>query len=257
MDLNELVNQIAVKVTEKIANMEENVENVEKNVAINEIECEEVIKKPKLLILSETHGKTCHEILENENVRKKFNVTCALDNEYQCDIHQFDVVVLGNLSIEALGKISEGISDTIFTQLLVKAILQGKKIIIPNEEIEVFQYRESAPKLYYGMMMQKIELLKKVGILFCNKDQLEDIILENECITEMKSCIMTNPAQQVITAEISPKETIKLMKRVITERDIHSADKQKVEVICITKKAIITDLAREYAEQKGILFKIC
>ncbi len=50
---------------------------------------------------------------------------------------------------------------------------------------------------------------------------------------------------------------LKIEKRVITEQDIKKAQEQHVNLICITEKTIITDLARECAEQKNISFKIC
>ncbi|WP_312648716.1 hypothetical protein [Aminipila sp.] len=249
MDFNELVSQIAVKVAEKISVMENHPE-------IQLPPYEEISQKPKLLILSEDHGTACHDLWENQRLSHKFDITCALTNEYQCDMQQFDVVVMRYLSIKSLGKIAEGIADTPFTELAIKAVLLGKRIFVPSEEVEVFQYRETAPKLYYGMMIQKIELLKNAGICFCSLEQLEQVILNHEGPLEKKNSCPIEEKQSDIAVEASKKEAISLTKRVITERDIHNICEQNTELIYVTEKTIITDLAREYAEQRGISFAI-
>ncbi|QHI72618.1 hypothetical protein [Aminipila terrae] len=245
MELDELVNRITAKVAEKISEMENKSE-------INFPDCEILNPKPKLLILSEKHETACHEIWENKAINDKFEIVCALNSEYQCNIQQFDVILLRNLSIKSVGQISQGMGETPFTEMVIKSILLGKKIIAVNEEVEVFQYRETAPKLYYGMMMQKIELLKNAGICFCSVGQLEQAILDNPCIQEKKSCCSTEEKTENAVCQPCKKEAVTLAKRVITERDIHSVYEQHLDVIYVTERAIITDLAREYAEQRGI-----
>ncbi|MBN7773811.1 hypothetical protein [Clostridium aminobutyricum] len=249
MEFKELVEQIAVKVAERIAELEESLQ-IEAPSSV------ELCPKPKILILTEDHGTACHELLEKESLKHKFEIICALNEEYQCDSQQFDRIVLGSFSNTSLGKIAEGIGDTPFTQAVMKAILLGKQLIVPNEEMELFQYRETAPKLYYGRMMQKIEFLKNIGIQFCNADQLESILLGNEGVPEKKSCT-GEPAKEV--AEVCENKSggsVKFEKRIITERDIRTAYEQHATQICIAQKTIITDLAREYAEQRGISFTI-
>lgn len=250
MDFTELVNQIAAKVAERISELGE-------NVVVELPDYNEISKRPKLLILSEAHGTACHELWENEDIIQKYDMTCALHNENQCNVQHFDVILLRNLSNVSLGKIAEGIGDTAFTELVIQAILLGKKIIIPNEEVEIFKYKDTAPKLYYGMMTQKIESLKNSGIIFCSIEQLESILLDKECELEKKKgeTIFGKPAIAVM--ETSPQNAITIEKRVITERDIQNAYEQHANLICITEKTIITALARDCADKKSIAFKIC
>lgn len=221
MEFRELVEQIAAKVAERIAEME---------------------KKPKLLILSEAHAAECHALWENESLNQKYDIVCALMNEYQCDVRQFDVIVLRTLSNKALGKIAEGFGDCSFTEMAIKAVLLGKQILAFHEETELFQYRETAPKPYYDMMLQKVELLKNSGIRFCGKDQIIDILLERE--SRQAAC------------EIGSGKSVNFDKRIITERDIQGIQERNIKQICIKQKTIVTDLAREYAERRGISFSV-
>ncbi|QAT43771.1 hypothetical protein [Aminipila luticellarii] len=246
MELKELVEQIAVKVAERISELEESTQT--------EICGGGSGQKPKLLILTEDHGTACHELLEKEAVKAKFEVVCTRSSEYTCDLQQIDTIVLGSFSSLSLGKIAEGIGDTPFTETVIKAILMGKQILIPHEEMEIYQYRNTAPKLYYGLMMQKIEFLKSAGIRFCSRDQLESMILENEGTAERKSC--EKPEEKLEAYGAYTGNSIKFTKKIITERDLRAAYEQHAMQVFITKKTIITDLAREYAEQKGISFAI-
>lgn len=259
MDLNELVSQIAERVAEKISAMEE-------KAAIDELSCKESINKPKLLIISEDIIPEGSCTWKDEKVIQEFDVTYGLNKEYPCDVQPFDVIVLQNLSNVSLGKIAEGTADTPFTELVMKSILLGKKIIISNEGVEIFKYKESAPKLYYGMMMQKIEFLKNTGIEFGGSEQLINFIGSKECVAEKTCCSKTEEVQSKVVAPeavepevVTPEASIKIIavsKRVVTEHDVRIAYEQHADQICITERTIITDLAREYAEQRDISFKI-
>lgn len=246
MDIDELVAQIAAKVKEKLSQMEANVE----------IQPSCCGAKPKVLILSEDHGTSCHDFLESEALKTNFEMTCALNEDYHCEIEQFDLIVLRNVSNTALGKITEGIGDTTFTASVIKAILLGKQILIPNEELELFRYRDTAPKLYYGMMMQKLEMLKNVGFQFCSLDDLENVLLKKESFPEKKSSSVYPKEETVTPCNSTSEQSVNFTKRIITEQDMRSAFEKHATQICITKKTIITDLAREYAEHKGISFII-
>ncbi|MHC1722077.1 MAG: hypothetical protein AB9836_02600 [Aminipila sp.] len=248
MDIDELVAQIAAKVSERISQLEAGSELQALNGSGPQ--------KPKALILSEDHGTCCHSFLESKCLKEYFEMVCALNENYQCKIEQFEVIVLPNVNNTALGKITEGIGDTDFTATVIKAILLGKQILILNEGIELFQYKDTAPKLYYGMMMQKLELLKNVGIQFCNANELENMLLKKESHQEKKSGVISQRSEVEVACDNNCEHTVNLTKRIITEQDIRSVHEKHATQICITGKTIITDLAHEYAEQKGISFII-
>lgn len=57
--------------------------------------------------------------------------------------------------------------------------------------------------------------------------------------------------------ELSQKpKSIVLEKRVITQKDVRKVHEQHIEKVCVGEDTIITDLAREYAEEKGISFMV-
>lgn len=62
---------------------------------------------------------------------------------------------------------------------------------------------------------------------------------------------VTKNAAPVCEATVPGKEFI-ITKHVITEKDIITAAAVRTEKIVVNKKAILTDLAREYAHKRNI-----
>jgi len=164
MDFNLLVEEILARVSEHLAN--DNV-NGEKNP---------VKDKAKLLVLTECHGTNCHDLLDNSNLQKNYHMECALERGHNCNVADYEAVVLYNLSIDALGKLASGICDTPYISLATKAILMGKKIFVPNEEVELYSYKDTTPYTYYSMMNEKLKRLSNSGVIFCKKEDIEKFI---------------------------------------------------------------------------------
>lgn len=233
MDKDTLISEIYKRVKEKLDNAELKIGNP----------C-----KPRLLVLTDRHGDTCHKVLECPGLQEHYQLECALLKEYQCDINEYEAVIAFTLSNEALGKIAAGIFDSSYTRLFGQAILSGKKIYLPKEEVELYQYRETAPAVYYKQLAAKLKLLQDSGI----------VILPGE---ELPSGILTGiSGMQINTADeaagsygdgVSESEII-LEKHIITERDIMAVRTQRGSVVVVNNKAILTDLAKEFANKQGI-----
>ena len=119
MDRDALVSEICRRVAEKLRALETGTEP--ENAAEKEGE-------RKLLLLTEEHGDTCHEFLENRELGACFHVDCALLADYQCRIDDYEGIVVYTLSVGALAKLAAGIADNGFTGLFAEALLKGKKI---------------------------------------------------------------------------------------------------------------------------------
>lgn len=228
---------------------------------------EEIIK-PKLLVLSEEHKTCCHEILEHTGLTEHYQPECALTRGYDCRIEDYETIVLFSLSNTNLGKLTMGVGDTPYLALALNAILAGKKIYVPNEEVELFSCEASAPKAFYSMMFEKIEFLKSCGITFCNLEQLESVLVDktarqtgNTVRESIKNPVSEqagskSQAQEVILQKPKDKnENVTIDKKVVTERDIKRAWEEGAITVYISNKAIISDLAKEYAKNRNILLK--
>lgn len=238
MDFEKLVSEILARVSEKVQ------------------EAEEAADKPGLLILTQAHGNNCHCRLESTQLLEYYHTECALLKEYDCDLHDYEAVILYQMTNEVLGKLANGIYDTPYLKLASEALLMGKKIFVPEEEVELYRYKETAPAAYYQMLEEKLALLKASGVVICREADLEKEILEGSsqepaeaslaCPCEEKEEVCQPPARE-------EKELV-ISKKIITERDVVNAYADKVTVIHICKNTILTDLAKEYAQARNIAF---
>lgn len=239
MDHSKLVDEIVARVAAKLA-------AAERCDACGGCSGEE---KPGLLILTQQHGEVCHAALESAKLREHFRTDCALLKDYQVGIDDFDVVILYQLTNEALGKLASGVCDTPYTKLAHEAILKGKRIYVPTEQVELYGYATTAPAPYYHMMQEKLDLLVSSGVVICAQSNLESAILSRA------SAAPEAPCSACVSAPASPcreEREVRIDKRVLTERDISAACADKATAIHIGARCILTDLAKDFAKAKGI-----
>lgn len=250
MDFDALVSAIVSRVAEK---MEQD-------------SCE----KPKLLVLTQEHGEACHAMLESPRIGAHYQMECALMNDYQVKMEDYEGVLLFNLTNDAMVSIATGVCGTPYTDLVSKALLLGKPVWLPHEQVELFRYEATAAPMYYGMLRKRLTLLEQSGVVLCSLDELEDKVLAGcpeqpvvsiqetcetcdacEACKTCEPCAEPLPGAANVMAERVRKE-LTLGKRVITERDITEAVSNGVTVIHVGAKAILTDLAKEYAHNQKL-----
>lgn len=234
MDYKQLVDEILKRVAAKMVDLESDNQSANK------------MNKRRILILTEQHGTICHELLENSKLQTSCRLECALQNEYNCDLKDYEAVVIYNLSNSALSKLAGGIMDTPFINLASKAILLGMKVLVPTEEIELYQYEKTAPDAYYAMMCDKLKLLQNSGVTVCKHCELENILAG---CSQSPECLKKN----LSLAE--ERKYAKIDKKVITEKDIKSVTADGATFISINRNAILTDLAKEYLNTRKVVIE--
>lgn len=237
MDQNALIEEIVARVAAKMAEIEKPAPDTETSGSDN---------RPGLLILTHNHGEVCHSIFDSGCLGQQYRIECALLQNYEVNMDDYQVVVLFDLSNEALGKLASGICDTPYTRLAAQAILLGKRIYVPVEQIELFRYAKTAPKPYFAMLQEKLALLTSSGLVVSKMDDLERCVLAEQCAP----CIEKSAAAPI--QEAPAQKEYRLRKRVITERDVSEASTAKANCIHIPAKSIVTDLARDYARSRDI-----
>lgn len=258
MDKNETMVQVAIRVAQKLA---EAGEKVTVDQVLQAMGLQEEAALPGLMILTKEHGCTCHKLYESSTIRARYQISCALEQEYQVELDGIEVLVLFQLTIEDMCKIASGMTDTPYTKLVAKALLTGKKIYVPREEVELYQYPVGGLGSYQCMLQAKLTNLVSFGLKICPMDQLEAAIL-GEAASEQPqeaaevSCEEPEAAEcaceTVCEKEEAKEEPLTFEKRVITERDIIEANRDKVKVIRVTSKNILTPLAKDAASKRNI-----
>lgn len=205
--------------------------------------------KKKLIILTQNHETMCHKFLECPELKAQYCTECALMNEYCCDISECAGVVLFDLTNEALVRITSGLCDTPYSRKVMEALLLGKPVWVAKEEIELCKYEASSP--YARMMYEKLRLLESYGVTVCSYDSLTETILYDG--NEKSLC--NENASKTCCEERVLKQALKdyiCAKKVITEKDVVTARAEGASRILAGEKAIVTDLAKEFARSNDI-----
>ena len=203
-------------------------------------------KKPILIGLTQDSAlPPCRfTLLESARVKEKYRIQCAQKCDYDVDIASCEAVVLHDLTNESLAKIASGICDAAFTKLVSQALLLGKTVYLLQDQIELYNYRQTAAKVYYKMFREKLGLLEQSGLIICCPDKIEDILVNGQP-TEA-----TCPASEVKKTAV--EKTVTLEKHLISERDVVTACQSGANRIIVGAKAIVTDLAKEYAQNHAV-----
>ena len=242
MELDAMISEICKKVQERVAELEK------EEAATASPEGDD--GRPGLLILAQDHGMTCHPMLESKKLGECYRVDCALLKE-DCDVASYEGVIAFTLTNESLGKIANGIFDNDYTRRFGTALLLGKRIFIAEEEVELYRYKDTAPAGYYSRLEENLKFLQQNGVTIVPLDQLEAAVLGEAVSTETAEAPKKKEPAGEKEQPVSGI-TVRLEKRIITERDVISAREGKAACILVGKKAILSDLAKEYARKYGI-----
>ena len=138
---------------------------------------------------------------------------------------------------------------------VIQGFLDGNykadKVYLVEEEIELYRYKDTAPKAYYGCLEASLEMLKNSGVTIASQSQIPDLILHGEPEEGVEPEGPSKDCEVLKKDESCVKEAV-LDKRVITEKDMIDLGNNRVRKVTVGEKAILTDLAREYASKHRI-----
>lgn len=215
--------------------------------------CEVKSALPGLLILTADHGTRCDSAFQCSKLNANYNVDCALYKDYAVNVDDYEVVIAYTLTNELLGKLANGIFDDNYTRLFGKALLSGKKIYVPKEEVELYEYKTVAPKPYYQRLVSNLKLLEDSGVVVVPMEKLADILVGG-CSIDAKPepKVEAEPVECPAAEEpaVCSGLEVTIAKRLITEGDIRN--NAKADRIIIDNKALLTDLAKEWAAKEKI-----
>lgn len=236
-----------------------------------------------LLILTEEEGKDGKSFLENSEITGRYNVQCAVlsddSSDNSIDMERIDTVVLYNLTCANLSKLCVGMADTPYLKAALQALMSGKRLLVSEDEIEYLRYRKNMPSPMWKRMSGDLEFLKSCGLTVVPSEKLVGAVIDRSAekpdrIAMDKSAEKPDRVAMDKSAEKMPtegnsssgenplsvdgcaacgKECV-ISRKAVTERDVIESVKAGATCIRVRKDCIITELARETAERKGIRF---
>lgn len=207
-------------------------------------------EKQKLIILNHKSEELCQSAFRCPKLNAYYELDCAMLNGYETDMEAAAGVMVFDLTNDQLSRITAGICDSPYASVVEKALLLNKPVFVPREEVELLQYDTGTP--YGQMMLEKLRLLEKLGVIIAPYDQLLPIVLDKtgnagagmeapSACSEIKAAV----TELLVKEEACPK-------KLITEKDLVTARREGYTRLLIEKRAIVTDLAKEYAHNHGI-----
>ena len=205
------------------------------------------------LILTEHHCEECAvEKLDSELCK----VTCALAQNYEVNVDDFDSIVLYNMTNSNLFKIANGCTDNKFLALAAEAILKGKRVLMVKEDVEILKYEGTKATALYNNIYKNLQILLDSGVELVAADDVQSAICGGaEVPAPVKEEVKAEKAEAAPAATpkaASDDSVLVLTKRVITERDIKEAAAKHYKRVQLPEKPVITYLAKDTAFELGI-----
>lgn len=191
---------------------------------------------PKALMMTRSKA----ESEATSNIEAELSQVCTFINSSDlnnnCDLTDYEFIVIKNLDNDYLAKLSGGIFETPYLRLINEAIMLGKKVFLPQEGIEFLKYEKTAPVAFMQNFNGKLNELKRWKII---------VKPEAELIGELRK-------QYAKIGKNYGNAANTLDKRVITSKDISSLWNLGCREMSISEKSIVTDVAMELIEKNKI-----
>lgn len=250
MDLEMLIKLITEQVLLKIDN--ENNYNSKKILVIftgSTIGLEESVSELKKLkkhgfkmkaVLSEFSKNIVDMNVLNELFHKEdIYVDDKCNSNEEIYNEDFDLLIGANLTVNTLSKVAVGICDTLPTRLIQKCIMDGSEIIAIKDACDLDNLNgrkvgyKNIPPAFINMIKEYLDRLESFGIKLLNSNNVFEYA--------------KNPVDKV---ENCNNAEVEINKKIISREDI--AQNSKSKKISVPSNAIITSLAMDLCDEKGI-----
>ncbi|MCH4071388.1 hypothetical protein [Pseudoramibacter sp.] len=251
MDFDQLVSEIASRVAKRVEAMEMTQQQDEPaGPAENrEANAEQIVhKKPWLCAGSKK--------IQERNLQRLCEP--AAQNE-QPDVEDHEGVLITSLSVKDMCRVVEGIGGTPVSDLLIEALLAGKRTAVLKEGVALYRYQGSAPVAYYRILEEKLNRLMRCGVIICPEKEAVAKLSKSEesfdgCEINQTRCQETEEHDEVSETPAEKEEpgVARIDKHVITDSDLIKALVDAPHTILIPKRAILTDVVKETLDEKHI-----
>ncbi len=206
------------------------------------------------LILTEDHCGECCSMEKYDSEMCK--VSCALAQNYEVSVDDYDSIVLFNMTNSNLFKIANGCTDNKFLALAAEAILKGKRVLMVKEDVEILKYEGTKATALYNNIYKNLQILLDSGVELVASDDVKAAICDGvEAPAPVKEEVKADRAEAApaeTPKAVSDDSVLVLTKRVVTERDIKEAAAKHYRKVQLPEKPVITYLAKDTAFELGI-----
>lgn len=184
-------------------------------------------------VLCRLKDKCCTEkiLIIGEKHHLKHCEGLAFHDAKQGDFTDYNKILITQLSLKSLSGLALGYPSCETDEIILKALLQNKKVYLLEEGLAYKMYKKSHYNVLYAHYMQCEDKLRKYGIQ-----------------------LIQSPQELLKEAKESQQETINLTHlNVLRESDIIRV--QPKSIIETKKKCLITPLAKDCIHDHGLIIK--
>lgn len=228
------------------------------NDKLIELITKEVMKRIKLMVEVNNNNKKVLILEKSENLCPVVKKILA-ENEMSVDsidsmgnLDNYEFILIQNLSNNELINIAQGYQNSEKEKAIIDILLKGKKVYGLEKGLEYKEYEDVAPKGLIEVFQGYKEKLSTFGVEFTS---LRAII--GSKVTE-KSANKSEEKTQVKSLEKVDVKTHQnvITKKLVSEIDMKNMQKDGAKEVRISKKSIITPLAKDFARINNITITI-
>lgn len=162
---------------------------------------------------------------------------------YQENMSDYECVIISELTLGRLAHLAQGIADHPEEAFILKALLEGKKVYILEDEIEYRKYKKTSYKALYTLYSDYENKIKQYGIRPIG--HMTDILTVEE-----------KPSPHKEKEELNPDEEIDFThKKLLLETDLMKASIPIYGTVIVSKKSIVTPLAEDFIRTHKLKIK--
>ncbi|MGL4730287.1 MAG: TIGR02536 family ethanolamine utilization protein [Clostridium sp.] len=206
---------------------------------------QENTKNDKVLILEES-GNVC-PIVKSRLEENSIAVDCI---DSMSDISDYKCILIQNISNNELRNIAQGYQNSKKEKAIIDILLKGKQLYALEKGVEYEEYKEIAPKALIDVFEEYKNKIASFGVEFTS---LKTVINEVKDKKEDNKVAASKKKETKTTCCDADREV--LVKKLISEIDIKNLHKDGAKEIIVSKKSIITPLAKDYARINNLVIK--
>lgn len=205
-------------------------------------------ERPRLLLLarepSDLLGTYCH----SEHLDGSWVLDCRFPHDLETlsfdELPTAPQVLVFNLTVADLADISSASPQSGYTRAILKAILNGSKIAVNQDGVELAKWEGSCPPCYYKVLSNKLHFLEKCGVVFTALASYMNVLSTAAPEVKQAAPLSASPG-------LGSKPAVIWDRRVLTESDLVRLLQDGQKVIAVSQRTILTDLAREFILRHG------
>jgi len=197
---------------------------------------------------------------QNSSPRKRIGILGPLDHNQLQPLNQHydlveelkdcEVLLITKMTFSMLARLALGLPGNQKEEFILAGLLQGKKVYLLEQGIELEQFKDTSYKNLYLLYQDYLSKLKLFGIQI-----IQHIAMIEETVSEPVDQYKGNDrARYQLGKDISSTNHCfdLSMKKVLLEVDLKNYHLQNNSTIILDKKCIITPLAEDYIKMHMI-----